>query len=143
MKTVDVPAHLHSRVTQGGKFFRNLPGGIKIDHGDVKPPSSRPSQGSQQNGAAKAARIDADDDQEQDEFHWEVTALTDVNIDDTPVPWYIKGNDQAKVDRVESQIKEALERCESQTHQGVLTVPQSLIPRSEPYASAPQQVRKD
>lgn len=135
VKTVEVPAYLHPRVAQGGKFFRTLPNGVRIDHGDVKPPSNsaRPAQGKSVNGAAKTARIDADEQDEEDEFDWEVTALADEDADTTPIPWNVRGNDQEKVDRVESMINAAVEQCKSLTHQGVLTVPQSLIPRSECY----------
>jgi hypothetical protein len=98
----------------------------------VKPPSSssRPSQGNKTNGAAKAARIDTDED-EEDEFDWEVTALVEEDADTTPIPWNIRGNDQSNVDRVESMINAAVEQCKTLTHQGILTVPQSLIPRSK------------
>lgn len=136
-KTVEVPAYLHPRVAQGGKFFRMLPNGIRIDHGDVKPPaaSARPAQSNGTNGAAKTARIDADDD-EEDEFDWEVTTLIEEDADTTPIPWNIRGNDQENVDRVEKMINSAVEQCKTLTHKGVLTVPQSLIPRSELQAPA-------
>lgn len=134
-KTVNVPSHLHTRVTQGGKFFRTLPSGIRIDHGNVQPPSasSGAAGGAKVNGAsAAAARIDADEDGEEDsEFHWEVTELSNAPAaGEQDIPWNIRGTDDAKVDRVEGMIKAAIERCARETHKGVLTVPQSLIPRS-------------
>jgi hypothetical protein len=129
VKTVSVPASLHTRIAQGGKFFRTLPNGIRIDHGDVKPPSSsNRAGGSQPNGAGKAARIDEEED--ESDFHWEVTPLSDEQDNGEEIPWNIKGNDQAKVDRVEGMIQAALERSKAETHRGVLTVPQTLIPRS-------------
>lgn len=109
-----------------------LPNGIRIDHGDVKPPSNapRPAQSNGSNGAAKAARIDADEE-EDDDFDWGVTALIEEDADTTPIPWNIRGNDEEKVDRVEKMINSAVEQCKTLTHRGVLTVPQSLIPRSK------------
>lgn len=134
VQTVMVPANLHTRVTQGGKFFRTLPNGIKIDHGDVKPPSNTAATSStpSSNAAAKAARID-EEEGEESEFGWEVTPLSSTSAQDNgeEIPWNIRGNDQEKVERVEAMIKSALERTKTETHKGVLTVPQSLVPRSE------------
>lgn len=116
-----------------------LPNGIRIDHGDVKPPSNtpRPAQSNgAANGAAKAARIDADDEAEDDEFDWEVTPLIEDDADTTPIPWNIRGNDEEKVERVEKMINSAVEQCKTLTHRGVLTVPQSLIPRSKLHFEA-------
>lgn len=62
-------------------------------------------------------------------------ALGDEQGNGEEIPWNIKGNDQAKVDRVEGMIQAALERSKAETHRGVLTVPQTLIPRSELLAS--------
>ena len=144
-KTVNVPSHLHSRVTQGGKFFRNLPSGIRVDHGDVQPPSASAAprvNGSSSSVAGKSARIDEDPSDAQDsEFHWEVTALGAATDDSYDVPWNIRGTDDAKVERVEVMIKSALERCAKETHRGVLTVPQSLIPRSKLICPIPQVSR--
>lgn len=143
-KTVNVPSHLHARVTQGGKFFRTLPSGIRIDHGDVQPPASGSSSSARVNGSAssgfasaagKSARIDEDPAEgDGSDFHWEVSELSSTASgagESYDVPWNIRGTDDAKVDRVEGMIKAALERCAQETHRGVLTVPQSLIPRSE------------
>jgi len=54
------------------------------------------------------------------------SATTEGSYD---VPWNIRGTDDEKVQRVEGMINAALKRCEQETHRGVLTVPQSLIPR--------------
>lgn len=135
-KTVNVPSHLHARVTQGGKFFRTLPSGIRIDHGDVQPPTSGSSgarvNGFSSNGAGKSARIDEDGaDAEDSDFHWDVQPLSSATSEGSyDVPWNIRGTDDEKVQRVEGMINAALKRCEQETHRGVLTVPQSLIPRS-------------
>ncbi|CAD6570751.1 MAG: hypothetical protein CYPHOPRED_004144 [Cyphobasidiales sp. Tagirdzhanova-0007] len=128
-KTVMVPSHLHTRIVQGGRIFRALPSGVRIDHGDVKPPTTNQSGSAPAtNGGGKSvARID--EESEDPEFVWEVVSLSEERGESPDIPWNIRGNDQAKVDEVEASIHAALERSQKETHQGTLTVPQPLIPR--------------
>jgi KH domain len=88
-RTIMVPRRLHARIAEGGRFFRRLPPGTRIDHGDIKPPSSYPPQPKKAtNGvssASEAARIDQDVDERSDGFHWEVSPVdTD---DEAEIPW--------------------------------------------------------
>ena len=143
-----VPSRRHARITQGGKFFRSLPSGIRIDHGDAKPPTH--ATHSKTNGtsttttkAASSARIDESTSEDHQEFNWDITSLLEdgenpeegleeiSSSSNTMIPWNIRGNDQVKVDRVEASIQAALAKTLTETHQGILTVPQSLMPRSE------------
>ena len=126
-----VPSHLHTRIVQGGRIFRALPSGVRIDHGDVKPPTTNQSGSAPAtNGGGKSvARID--EESEDPEFVWEVVSLSEERGESPDIPWNIRGNDQAKVDEVEASIHAALERSQKETHQGTLTVPQPLIPRSK------------
>ena len=125
-----MPAELHSQVTQGGKFFRTLPSGVRVDHGDVQPRNSRPSASSA--GKAKAARIDEDDDAGSSEFTWSLEPIEFGSSSDPDITWNVRGSDEAKVDQVVAMIEAAIAKAREDTHEGILTVPQNLIPRSKP-----------
>ena len=117
-------------MTQGGKFFRTLPSGVRVDHGDVQPRNSRPSASSA--GKAKAARIDEDDEAGSSEFTWSLEPIEFGSSSDPDIPWNVRGSDEAKVDQVVAMIEAAIAKSREDTHEGILTVPQSLIPRSKP-----------
>jgi hypothetical protein len=127
-----VPRRLHARIAEGGRFFRRLPPGTHIDHGDTKlPPSQPPRPKKAANGAgsaaAQAARIDEDVDEPADAFHWEVSTV-DAG-EEGEIPWNFTSSSEESLKKATELLEESLERARNETHVGFLQIPVSLVPR--------------
>lgn len=131
--TVQVLRKHHTKIAQGGRFFRALPNGTRVTHDGVKPPTAAfklkkpPTLAS---SPAPSARIDdeAGEAPVDTEIVFQVVALYDGTEEDdgSEIPWVVESASQEDADRTTKEIERQLDLAKSATHVGWLTVPRSL-----------------
>lgn len=129
-QTVEVPRKHHGHVAQGGRFFRSLPKGTRVTHGDHKTPSSNPKAPPPAPAAVAAtpsARIDDDGDAPgQSEVTFSVVELAAGSVEDGEIPWIIESATPEDLDRVVKDIERTLRLASEATHLAYITVPKGL-----------------
>ncbi|KEI39517.1 uncharacterized protein L969DRAFT_49218, partial [Mixia osmundae IAM 14324] len=124
---VHVPAHLHHRVADQGRFFRKLPRGVKVDHKDEAGDAIKLPPRMSAAASSSEARIDVNDDESFGIASW---IVTDLGSGVSTIPWRIIANSDQLADQAKSLIEEASADAGKTTHQARLVVqPQNLVGR--------------
>lgn len=123
----------HTKIAQGGRFFRALPNGTRVTHDGVKPPTAAfklKKPPTLAPSSAPSARIDdeAGEAPVDTEIVFQVVALYDgtEEDDESEIPWVVESASQEDADRTTKEIERQLDLAKSATHVGWLTVPRSL-----------------
>lgn len=135
-RTVEVPAHLHRVIADGGRFFRrNIPSRVNVDHaGATLPPSlPKPKVNSSADGAG--ARIDMDEEDAPTSGgsileSWDVVPLFSAEPQESStIPWVISGQNEENVAKAEAAVQAAVERVKDWTHIAYAKVGRANMPR--------------
>ncbi|BGP17131.1 hypothetical protein JCM10213_005247 [Rhodosporidiobolus nylandii] len=127
---VSVPKALHAQVAQGGRFFRTLPSGVRIQHKGIKPPSSALKAKKPPAASNGATRIDDDADAPAEGLEFQLVPLVDEDAAEAgEIPWVVESANEETAQKVADSIRKAVEKAETATHVGWVTVPRGLMPR--------------
>jgi hypothetical protein len=124
-ETLPVPLKYYHCISQQGTFLRNLRAfGVQVDQSALP---TKPAALSPNHSGTSSARID--DMEDFSGSHWELT-LNYQGAEEGNSEWTLKARDQAGLDKAKQLLKEAIERAETMSHVGFLTLPDSsLFPR--------------
>ncbi|SPO26104.1 related to SCP160 - involved in control of mitotic chromsome transmission [Ustilago trichophora] len=128
-KSINVPRGVHARIATP-QFFRQLRSDFSVSVDtprDSSSASASTAAASAKNGAKDVgARIDDDEDAEENEF--ELEELSSASSNDV-VSWTLTGKDEASLQKAEKRIQSSIKEAGNVSHQGKLWVTPSTVPR--------------
>lgn len=128
-KTIDVPRSVHARIATP-QFFRQLRSdfGVSVDTPrDSAAAASTPAASVKNGTKTSSARIDDDDEGEDNEF--ELEELSSAASGSEKVSWSLTGKDEGSLQKAEKRIQTAIKDAGNASHQGKLWLAPSAVPR--------------
>ena len=126
-KSIDVPRGVHARIATP-QFFRQLRSdyGVSVDTPRDSASTSAPAASAKNGAKSVGARIDDDEDADENEF--ELEELSSASGNDV-VSWTLTGKDEASLQKAEKRIQTSIQQAGNASHQGKLWISPSAVPR--------------
>ncbi|KAG0148752.1 hypothetical protein CROQUDRAFT_654606 [Cronartium quercuum f. sp. fusiforme G11] len=138
--TVNVPKAIHHQVSQNGRFFREQPKSIRIDHGQVSTPAPFQVPSSLLAGVVDqvpTTRIDVEEDASSGTgIGWSVVEIPEPKTGDEEgmIPWNIHGPSNEEVEKVAKVVQDRVKKAEGSakarpSHLAIAKVPSQSMAR--------------
>lgn len=127
-KSIEVPRGVHARIATP-QFFRQLRSdfGVSVDTPRESASASTPAASAKNSAKVVDARIDDDDDAEENEFELEELSSTSAGNDF--VSWTLTGKDEGSLQKADKRVQAAIKDAGNASHQGKLWILPSAVPR--------------